>query len=290
MYLNDAGWGWAWAPWALAGVGLVLLFVGGRLVRPALALLGVGLGVMAGWVVGGASPDGVSGLHLAWLAGGLGAVAGGVLGLCLFRPVVALAAALVCGAAAGLGASLWLGAWSPAEMASAAPERASWRPAATLENQARVLLQESMARRGAEHASSTRTHLPDKGGFAGAASNAWEHISARVSDRWERMDASTRMRIVGATSLGALVGLIVGGLGPRRVVAVLSAAVGAGLVVGAAPDVMPVMGIDVSSADPSTWIGLWALLAIIGAAAQLSMLKKPGGRPATSRGAASEGQ
>lgn len=258
--------------------------------RPALALLGMGLGGLAGWVVGGASPDGVSGVSLAWLAGGLGAVAGGVLGLCLFRPVVALAAALACGVVAGLGASFWLGAWSPAEMASAAPERASWRPAATLENQARVLLQESMTRRGVEHASSTRTHPPEKGGFVGGVSDAWEHIRARAGDRWERMDASTRMRIVGATALGALAGLIVGGLGPRRVVAVLSAAVGAGLVAGAAPDVMPAMGIDVSSAGPSAWIGLWGLLAIIGATAQLSMLKKPGGRPATPRGAASEGQ
>jgi hypothetical protein len=265
---------------------LVLLLFGGRLVRPALALLGMGLGGLAGWVVGGASHEAVSGVGLAWVVAGVGAIAGWVLGLCLFRPVVALAAALACGAIAGIGAAVWLGALSPGELVDGSGAATTRHRLPTLEEEAGVLLRESLTRRSIEQASLTGRQGDGEGEsrIAKAAVGAWERISARAGEQWQRVEPRTRMRILGVTVLGAVAGLIVGGLGPRRVVAVLSAGVGAAVLVALAPDALPMMGIDTSAAGPSTWAGLWALLAVAGATVQLAMIRRrehAGKRPAS---------
>lgn len=224
----------------------------------------MGLGGVAGWVVGGAAPEAISGGSLASLAAVVGSVGGGVLGLCLFRPAVALAAALSCGAVAGLGAALWLGAVTAHEVtATAAP---------SLEAQARVLLRESVARRGMERVSIE--NAPGEGGSAAEIGGvAWVRVTEEVGRRWGHVAPQSRMRIVGITVLGALAGLIVGGLGPRRVVSVLSAAVGAALLIGLAPSALSLAGFPVLR-DPLAWVGSWALLALVGAVVQLAALPR----------------
>jgi len=53
---------------------------------------------------------------------------------------------------------------------------------------------------------------------------------------------------------------------------VLSAGVGSAVLVGLAPAALPRLG--VGAPEPMAWVGLWAVLAIAGAAVQLAAMRR----------------
>lgn len=232
---NDPATGMTTAELGVLGglcvVGLALVLLGRRLVKPVGAASGAVLGVGAAWVAAGVWPV----LQTYWIPLLLaGALAGGLLAGALFRFWVAFAAAAFLALVVPLGTLAWQGAPLPIETEAATTGDASSDDAEgdSLNERASALVNEEARRRVEEQAQ----RVGEAAGEVGAAvleslKELAQEQRAAVEAWWaERGEAGRRNVLVGA-GVGGLLGLLLGVALPYTASSVLSSLAGSLLLV-----------------------------------------------------------
>lgn len=260
-------------PWgaealAVAGllVGLALWIAGRRVLRPFFALAAASLLGAAGFFL----PAGLGASFNPHLTLAVGALAGAVAGLLLYRFAMALTLAIA------------LGALSPTVFAVATGVHAA-RPAAQ-----RALAPEELALPGvpmqggqppaaeaAEASGSpeaTAAAQPDQGALAAQRVRAFlREASLELEARWVALPLNVRLLLLGVAATGALVGFLTGMAFPKPVALAATAMAGPLLWVPCGLSLVSLQGIDLSAITPETaqsWLLVWLVLSAVGAAAQ----------------------
>jgi len=249
----------------LAGfiVGLILWLVGQKLLRVGMSVSGLVIGGVSAWVL-------LAPMTGAWVSLGgvvVGAVAGCVAAWVMFRIWMGMTIAVL-GAGIGMsGALLLVGAPEADEaptieqLASIAPsdteEEVSDEEAAELNLDPSALLdgdtvlRDEAMEQAKSAAVSLRARLND---FA-------QWTRGEIGLRWEQLTRRAKITVAATAIIGAVVGMLIGLLMPKLAAAVQTAAVGAGLMVGAA-----YLIVNHYQPEQATWIAerAWALPLAVG--------------------------
>ncbi len=310
--LNSAGPGVVeGAPWlghaAAAGallLGLLLWLFGGRAMRPALASLGLAAGAAAGFAVG----EGLGATVDTWIATGVGAVAGLLMGVVLFRLTMALTLGAVLGALAPLATATLIHHYGSPLEGSPAGQVAEDRVEETGQHLRNLFLEDVAIGEGLERARrlGERVGVPEASAPGGATPEAPGDASGdaavaaleragrfagalgrEVEPIWEEMPVRDRMLLVLSLVTGWAMGLAIGTVLPRSAAALIAAGAGAGMLLASGVWLGTAMGVLGGEGGlvslpvrPLTWIGLWGLVWVVGAAFQFVVLgrtkKAPG--------------
>lgn len=258
---------------ATAGIllGLLLLFAGGKLVRVGLGVAGIGVGGALGWLLAQKLfPAGIqSGPGLGVTA--VGAFTGLMIGLSAYRLAICAASGVVV-AALGLAAAL-----TAASIDAPSSVRGAREAAATRLIDARSHVADAWASRTASDPAAPSTAAWS------AASVGRQEAGAVVDAAWTNLSDAHRLWILAGTVCGALVGMGVGAIFPRRASAISTAAVGAAACVAGAWHFALAAGVPAVS--PVWLVGAGCALTLLGAGAQNAMSKpmkpiKPSAQPA----------
>lgn len=247
--------------------GLVLWLVGGKVLRPLLAIAGFAGGAVGGAVlatrVWGGEAFGVS---AGYIGLGVGAAVGGLLAFALFRFAMAAGSAMVFAAAGVLGVGVYLSVSPGAGTIDLANARSAARDYVA-------------ARVADDLVSRTSAGLGLSAAQARAGSPA-EQAAAETGTVWTRLPESSRLMLIVGGVGGALVGLALGALAPRRAAAIVTAWLGAVVwlasLVWLASD-LGLPGRQFLDQGPAQWLVIWLVVALIGLAIQVS------GKPAVAR-------
>lgn len=265
--------GLAWIITALA-LGLVLWAAGGGIIRPAVGVLGLAAGAVAGrmvWLETGVGPE--------WVLPTVGALACACVALLAWHLASGALLALL---AALLAASI---TWSIATLA--APEDA---PVPTPPVAGLFGLDQPSAAADAD----TDDHSPENTREEPTAPTSGEpqdsalaaveqHLQsseelAPVRAAWPEVPADERFAILVAAGIAALMGLLLAALASRTSAILLTALGGSLLVVCALPRLASALGASDLGLSPSnaalTAIGAWTVLALLGVLIQ-SVLASP---------------
>ena len=245
---------------AAMALGLVLWLLGGRLMKAGVVIGGVLLGLYAGVLLAGfASSAG----FVAVLTAGL-AIAGALAAALLFRVWMAVSTAILFAVVVPAAVLVWEGTpsqeimgRSPAELREDLQQRLS-RPDTQVDEgtrfQVQSLLTQSLDEQSEHDAnaslSQAATIMQQQGIDIGKATGEsvkgliFENVEA-VCDWWEANTTDSQRNVVMGMGVGALIGLLLGGLMPKHTAAIQAALVGAvllfipgrELIIGWAPDV-----------------------------------------------------
>lgn len=246
-----------WGAHAIAGagviVGVALLLVGRKLLRAGIVLAAAVLGGATAFY---AAPSvGLAVDPNIMLAVGL--ALGAVIGVALYRVAISITFMALLAAAGPLIAA--------GTMRLAATE--------TLPTQTR-------------DAGAAALTAPEEtpGSLDEAAQEAWERVRAftrsvreAASREWEALERRERSVLLGSAMLGAAAGLFFGAMFPRRVAALMSAFLGAALLLPSAAWLLEAFVPPAGEKLPtgaSVWLALWAGLSVVGAAVQWTGGKK----------------
>lgn len=240
-------------------LGLVLWLLGGRLMKAAMVLAGLLLGLYAGVLLAGfASSAG----FVAVLTAGL-AIAGALAAALLFRVWMAVSTALLFAVVVPAAVLVWEGTppqdimgRDPAELREDLKQRLA-RPDTQIEEGARFHVQSLLSQPDdgqlSHEANASLTEavsiMQEQGIDLGKATGesvkglVFENVEA-VCDWWEQNTNESQRNVVMGMGVGALIGLLLGGLMPRHTAAIQAALVGAvllfipgrELIIGWAPD------------------------------------------------------
>jgi hypothetical protein len=250
--------GGASAP-AVAGLitGMVLLLVGGKILKPAAVIISGALGALSGSLLmpGLVSAD-IGSVSPAYVGLALGGVAGMAVAALLFRFAMAAAGAATFSVLGVLGAAVYL-----AFAAGATPESA----------------RESLAEMGRRQGTVLLASLPngatrDDAGGPGLARNMLSDASAQAGAAWEGLAPEHRLTLAGTAFICGLIGLILGALMPRRAAAMLTALLGAGVALASLAwlaQALDLPGRGLIHQGPLAWLMTWLCVAVTGIALQL---------------------
>lgn len=246
---------------ATAGIvlGLLLLFAGGKLVRVGMGVAGIGIGGALGWLLAQKLfPAGIqSGPGLGVTA--VGAFTGLMIGLSAYRLAICAASGVVV-AALGLAAAL-----TAASIDAPSSLRDARQAAATRLVDARAHVADAWASR-----TTSDPAAPSSAAWS-AASTGRHEAGAVVDAAWANLSDAHRLWILAGTVCGALVGMGVGAIFPRRASAVSTAAVGAAACVAGVWHFALAAGVPAVS--PVWLVGAGCALTLLGAGAQNAMSK-----------------
>ncbi|RMH25680.1 MAG: hypothetical protein D6693_08575 [Planctomycetota bacterium] len=272
--------------------GLLMWAFGGRLVKPMYGFL---FGV-AGAVAGLFLPASVGLAVNPYLGIGLGAVTGALAGILVFR--LSMAAAL--GVAGGVlaptvaGAVLWLNPAASAQTGAPLAGEDLFLPGVPVEEAAGEgvgPLDSFFATDGAG-ADDGRDPAIDEAAQAAAAlaRSAAERLrsfgaelAGEARTAWDNLPGEQRLVLAIAGALGALAGFLLGLSFPKKVAAVGSAFLGAGVWVPVAARVIHDFSLPGAGALPGTargWLAVWLIVAAAGLALQWTVLKPKADTPA----------
>ncbi len=246
----------AWPVMALAAVavvvGLILWLSGGKLLRPASVLGSAITGGFLGWsLLPRVLPQIVEGVPTPMIGLAVGVAGGAGLGLALYRlTAAALSATTLAGA--GLVAAAFL-----------LPSTTDPAPVPTV----------SIAAIG-ETISTIRTR--------DAADAAWRTTGELALARWEHLEEKGRATVLAGAGLGGVLGLLLGGLAPRRSSAIATALLGSGVLLGGAWSLMhslAIPGRELFTHGLVVNVVVWLALAAVGLAIQWPS-RAPAGEPA----------
>ncbi|MBM44087.1 MAG: hypothetical protein CMJ36_03615 [Phycisphaerae bacterium] len=244
--------------------GLVLWGMGGRLLRPALGLVGVVIGGAIGWICWSL----VENLVPLWALVGGTALLIGCIGMLVYRLLLAGLLSLL------LAIGCMVGAWCFMDQGELTPV-----PLATLSEivaGASVLEQvtpafsdssssTSMASALANHADAVRTEILDRVGILHAA--------------WLLLSPLGQLVVIGSIIGGLFSGLLLATFTPRFSAIFLTASLGSLLILGTLVRVVTMTGASLTDAI-LTWtplpLVLWAALAFIGMCIQFTMQARRG--------------
>ena len=288
--LNQAAEGLRAHPWVIHTFialmlcfGLLLTFIGRRLVRPGFIILGFACGALLGHL----SPPALHPAGQPLLAAGLLGVLGAIFGWLSFRVFVANALAMVLALAATLGVAAYHKvpaptvalerATVPNEVARELADRADQNN--DLRRQVEGALER--ARQSLESGGSTAPTTPtDVAAPAEAAERSAdllevlaERLGLQISDFWNHdLTPAARFALSIASIGGYLAGLVLGFILPSRASAVITAIVGPAVWIPAGVYLLHVFTptyADNLPTRPTIWLAAWAAAAIVGLAVQL---------------------
>ena len=235
----DAARGWI-TLLALGGVvaaGLALWTLGGRFVRPSVVLVASATGGYIGFTLGDVIDPAIG----PWIGLGVGVIGGSMLGYTLFRFASAalLAAFLAVAAPAGAAVALDYNLPHRAQRSSTpcATPRRNQTPRSPPMTGAIAALRSSLADQqrpppaAAQDADESIAGGPPRAGawitgFLADAAEGGEAI-------WDGMEPREQNTLILASAIGAIAGLLIGGIFPTLAMAVLTSGLGAGLMLGA---------------------------------------------------------
>lgn len=231
--------------------GLVLWLLGGKLMKAAMVIAGMLLGLYAGVLLAGfVSSAGFVGVLTAGMA-----IAGALAAAMLFRVWMAVSTALLFALVVPAAVLVWEGTpsnevlgRSPAGMTEELQQRLNTGEGA-LDNLTRERVQSLIDEGSVQSLSSADDVLRDKGLEMGKATSdavkglVFENIETMCA-WWEENTSQVQRNVLLGMGVGALGGLLLGGLFPRHTAAIQAALVGAvllfipgrELIVGWAPD------------------------------------------------------
>jgi hypothetical protein len=187
-------------------------------------------------------------------------VVGGAIGRAAVRPAAALLIA-VCGAGLAASAAAWSdGVWDPATARESVTTEAASREVGLSG------LREQVRASVASVAVSSGEREPIEA-LRSVAASRWAELRAEAEVMWAGVPDQSRGRLARAALGGALTGLLLGLVAPRRMLAVSTAAVGSACLVvavaalGASGDIPLRLG-------PSRAVAAWAVVAALGASWQ----------------------
>lgn len=249
---------WPWL--CLAIVGAALLFGGEKLLRPGAVVLAVALGAIGGGLLASrVAPGGIAGAP-SWLVGGVaGVVLGVVVAAALWRAAVAAASCAVVAIACVLGTAVHLGLGADTVHPS----------------------EEALAAYADTARGSLLSAERDGAALRDAGSRAAAITGAEAARAWSSLPAESRASLAGSLILGALAGLLVGGLLPRVSGAAMTAAAGGAVLLGSLAALWNSQGWQVP-VHPSAGVVLasWACVTLVGLTSQIAMSRKKTPAPA----------
>jgi len=292
--VNDQGPVLSELPWLLIlplGIavlaGVVLWVSGGRLIRPALGLVGLLVGSTVGWVAGQA-------FNLGWATWAVVAVAAVIVGFLASRAdrmAVPALLALMLGVAAPTGLMVVLitidafsgdeppGA-APATMAAEDPPAEDPWIAGAPDYLVDFLEQVrkaagSPADDGARSKRPLDEVIPERVAEArGEADRIW----AAARRAWDKAPQKLAAGLAGSSLVGALVGLIMGVVAPTFSAALVTALIGSALWVRCGGALVTLVGLPGGSLLPRTvpgWLLVWIAASVIGLGIQWMYRAKP---------------
>lgn len=291
--VNDQGPVLGELPWLLIlplGIavlaGVVLWVSGGRLIRPALGLVGVLVGSTVGWVAGQAFNLGLA----TWAVVAVAAVIVGFLASRADRMAVPALLALMLGVAAPTGLMVVLiaiDAFSGDEPPSAGPATMaaedplaedSWiagAPDYLVDFLEQVREVGSPPDNGARAKRPLDEVIPERVAEArGEADLIW----AAAQRAWDKAPQKLAAGLAGSSLVGALVGLIVGVVAPTFSAALVTALIGSALWLRCGGVLVTMVGLPGGSVLPRTvpgWLLVWIAASVIGLGIQWMYRAKP---------------
>ncbi len=274
--------------------GLVLLAMGARVLSASVIVLGLSVGAFLGLSLGRAAGVGAVGeVPGSMLTCGVGAVAGGLIGMAMIRLAIGAASTATFGALGLLGSATVLvigGTIASPRVPTTSALATGISESASVEagTRVRAATRTNGTRAGAvEHASDGASGSASSSAGSSATDHAirvaGEQAGAYATDYWSTLPASSRATIVWSTLGGAVLGLALGTLMPRRAAALVTALAGAGgAIIGAR-----VLAMDDASVwlDPGSmgvvgWLAIWIALAAAGMWVQARFARGGGERSA----------
>jgi hypothetical protein len=265
---------------ALVISGLLLWLAGARVLKPGL----IGSGAIGGGILGAVIaplllPALIFGVSSVYTAIAVGVILGLVLSIALFRLTVAVAGTLVLTAAATLGTLAYLSRTPDALPALPEVPSATSQPPGALESAKATAdqLRNDLAALLSGRATSAEPQ-------AQAVRAVLDQAKSTATTWWGDVPSGSRVAILTAAALGGLLGFVGGVLAPRKMSAVVTAPLGAALVIGAglwiAQNVLSSAG-WAREIGPVGWAGVWLAASALGMFVQLMTLSQgPRPRPA----------
>lgn len=262
---------------AVAGLigGLILWLLGGKLLRPAFGLVGIAVGALLGGLlvpaVAPATLFGFAALHVGMT---LGAILGFILAMTLFRFAMGIAGAIVFAVLGVLGAGIYLSQTPgalPVEVPSALTSVDGLKDAA--------------GKLGTDLADAAKkiqdgTPLTDlaKDGETGTGSReVASQLQDEIQDLWSRTPTDSRLTLTGGAFGGALLGLIIGVVMPKKSAALFTSFLGAASVLACGTwlaNAAQLPGHEMLNRGPIAWLGIWLVTGIAGVVIQTSRHEK----------------
>jgi hypothetical protein len=123
---------------------------------------------------------------------------------------------------------------------------------------------------GIELSESMQQHVDQAQGVA-------QELLDAAQERWERTPEGLRPTLLGAAIVGAILGLVIGGVLAKTAAIVLTAAAGGGLVLAAGSVLIGQWGLNGAWMPPSSgaWAGLWLITTGAGAVIQFMLRPRP---------------
>jgi len=244
--------------------GLALWLFGGKLLKPAFALIGLIVGGMIGFLlVPTFMPATVAGVPTPYLGLGFGAILGLIQGLVLFRFSMAVCAALIFGLAATLGGA----AWMKFEPLKRAADVAS-QPVSDLANAQGVT---SLTPPSRQEIVENLRPVADK------VQAFLDDAGAQLKGEWVKLTSRQQGTLVLCGLAGILGGLILGLVFPKKSSALVTALVGAAVWVPCAAWLAVAWnapGNERLNFTALTWLVIWVCVAIAGLVIQATLLRK----------------
>jgi hypothetical protein len=242
--------------------GLILLLAGGKLLRPAAALLGAGAGAFAGSATLPAFlPQEVFGIPAPAAAMGIGGLVGVVAALVLFRAAMAAAGAVTFAAAGVLACAICTGGLPTAPSLKST----------IVDNNAPRLVLASLQDQPSQLQANAESLAP-------AARQLAQTVWGDAQSAWSSLPAESQWRLIGSGLGAGLVGLIIGAIMPRKAAALLTSLLGAGVFLASLAwisQMADLPGRALLDQGPTGSLAMWAVVAVAGLAFQLASQARP---------------
>lgn len=281
----DAARGWI-TLLALGGVvaaGLALWTLGGRFVRPSVVLVASATGGYIGFTLGDVIDPAIG----PWIGLAVGVIGGSMLGYTLFRFASAALLAAFLAIAAPTGAAVALDYNLPhrAQALVDAVRDAATKSDSTVASDDR-----------SDHSPFAPRSLTNNDAPPAAAQDADESIARGVLARagawitgfladaaeggeaiWDGMEPREENTLILASAIGAIAGLLIGGIFPTFAMAVLTSGLGAGLMLGAGSHLAVALRPEWDGKlpqSPIAWAAIWLSVAFLGVLLQVGPRRK----------------
>ncbi len=246
-------------------VGLILWLVGGRVLKPAVVLLGAAGGALAGSVIAPRLLDGsIAGAEPAWIGMAVGGLIGLGAAVAVFRVAMAAAGAGVFAAVGILGALVYLN-FQPGGL-----ELRDQGGAQTVSLRDRVV--ESATRVAMNSAADRATGATDEEQSASLHAAA----GAEAKSLWAAVPEESRLLLASVAFAAGLAGMLIGALMPVRAASIVTALMGSAVALASAvwlAGALQIQWVEPSRVGPVGWLAAWAMLAAAGVYLQGSRRK-----------------
>lgn len=245
--------------------GVVLLFAGAKLLRAGVVLLGLALGCGAGaWLAPRMSDGPIFDLPPLWVGAALGAIAGLLIGMAIFRFAMAITSGVACAGVGVLSAVISLNS-TPGALPAYRPETP----------RTHAVVAAAFQQGGFEPSSITQTPAWS------AATDFGRSFTDNAAGYWNAMPPQSRTTIVLGAVAGGLLGLLIGAIAPRRAAAIMTGLCGSGVLLACGLALTERLAIiEVPRWPLQGWLIAWAVVGVFGAAAQ-AHLDRRASRPAS---------